>query len=55
MSKYKKSKKGRFKMINLNSEINRRITTKLILGSVIITWKKKEKSIAITQKSGTNS
>ena len=48
MSKYKKSKKGRFKMINLNSEINRRITTKLILGSVIITWKKKEKNYSTT-------
>lgn len=42
-------------MRNLNSEIERRNTTEFILGSVIITWKKKEKSIAITQKSGMNS
>lgn len=55
MSESEKSEKGRFKMINLNSEIKRRNTTEFILGSVIITWKKKEKNITATQKSGTNS
>lgn len=55
MSKYEKSKKGRFKMINLNSEISRRIKTEFILGSVIITWKKRKKNIIATQKSGINS
>lgn len=47
MSKYKKAKKGRVKMITLNSKINRRITTKFILGSVIITWKKKNYSTTL--------
>lgn len=42
-------------MRNLNFGIKRRNTTEFILRSVIITWKKKEKSIAITQKSGMNS
>lgn len=42
-------------MSNLNFKINRRITTEFILGSVIITWKKKAKNIIITQKLDINS